>query len=191
MIGIVIGGVNVFGGGLGLYAAGGVKTGGVGVSGDTSCTDHLIAWRVRKNLGLDHLGIVGGVSGDRDAPRQYRLRHRGQSLWRHGRERERLGPSDLRRQFQRHFDRFRQSASGRSELIFISPPPGNERLRSVPAAFRVIRVAAFYRSFGAHLDRRGALSDSAPLARRPIGSLPREDPDMRSARAPSPRIAGH
>jgi hypothetical protein len=38
--------------------------GAVGVSGDTSCADHMIAWRVRKNLGLDHMAGVGGVSGD-------------------------------------------------------------------------------------------------------------------------------
>jgi hypothetical protein len=64
MVGNKIGGVNVFGGGLALYATGGVIIGGVGVSGDTSCADHMIAWRVRNNLGLDHLGTVGGVSGD-------------------------------------------------------------------------------------------------------------------------------
>ncbi|MBY6242709.1 heme-binding protein [Methylosinus sp. Sm6] len=68
MIGLVIGGVNVFGGGLALYGTGGVKEGAVGVSGDTSCADHLIAWRVRKNLGLDHLGAIGGVSGDARRP---------------------------------------------------------------------------------------------------------------------------
>ena len=64
MVGNKIGGVNVFGGGLALYATGGVIVGGMGVSGDTSCADHMIAWRVRNNLGLDHLGSVGGVSGD-------------------------------------------------------------------------------------------------------------------------------
>jgi uncharacterized protein GlcG (DUF336 family) len=64
MVGDKIGGVNVFGGGLGLYAAGKKLIGGVGVSGDTSCADHFVAWRVRKNLGLDHLSGVGGVSGD-------------------------------------------------------------------------------------------------------------------------------
>ncbi len=63
-----IGGVNVFGGGLGLYAPGKKIVGGVGVSGDTSCADHNIAWRVRNNLGLDHLGGVGGVSGDPARP---------------------------------------------------------------------------------------------------------------------------
>lgn len=64
MIGQVIGGINVFGGGLGLYGDGGTKTGGVGVSGDTSCTDHLVAWRLRRYLNLDHmLGVIGGVTG--------------------------------------------------------------------------------------------------------------------------------
>ncbi len=64
MVGNKIGGVNVFGGGLGLYASGKVIVGAVGVSGDTSCADHNIAWRVRNILGLDHLAGVGGVSGD-------------------------------------------------------------------------------------------------------------------------------
>ena len=62
MVGGVIGGVNVFGGGLALYAAGKVLVGAVGVSGDTSCADHMIAWRVRNNLGLDHLAGVGGMN---------------------------------------------------------------------------------------------------------------------------------
>jgi uncharacterized protein GlcG (DUF336 family) len=63
-----IGGINVFGGGLALYAGGKRLVGGVGVSGDTSCADHNIAWRVRANLGLDHLMGVGGVSGDNARP---------------------------------------------------------------------------------------------------------------------------
>ena len=63
-----IGGVNVFGGGLALYGPGKKIVGGVGVSGDTSCADHNIAWRVRNNLGLDHLSGVGGVSGDPTRP---------------------------------------------------------------------------------------------------------------------------
>ena len=45
-----------------------VKVGAVGVSGDTSCTDHLIAWHPRNNTGLDHLGAVAGVSGDAMRP---------------------------------------------------------------------------------------------------------------------------
>jgi uncharacterized protein GlcG (DUF336 family) len=63
-----VGGVNVFGGGLGLYASGGRLVGGVGVSGDTSCADHNIAWRVRQALNLDFLAGVGGVSGDATRP---------------------------------------------------------------------------------------------------------------------------
>ncbi len=69
-----IGGVNVFGGGLGLYAKGHQLVGGVGLSGDTSCADHNISWRVRNLLGLDHLAAssslpaVGGVSGDPARP---------------------------------------------------------------------------------------------------------------------------
>jgi len=68
MVGGKIGGVNVFGGGLGLYAAGGKLVGAVGLSGDTSCADHMMAWLVRKNLNLDHLANVGGISGDNQRP---------------------------------------------------------------------------------------------------------------------------
>ena len=68
MVGGKIGGVNVFGGGLALYATGGTLVGAVGLSGDTSCADHFIAWRVRDGLGLDHLAGVGGVSGDASRP---------------------------------------------------------------------------------------------------------------------------
>jgi uncharacterized protein GlcG (DUF336 family) len=65
MVGQKIGGVNVFGGGLALYATTAeTLVGAVGVSGDTSCADHNIAWRVRNNLGLDHLANTSGVSGD-------------------------------------------------------------------------------------------------------------------------------
>ena len=68
MVGFKIGGVNVFGGGLALYAPGRIIVGGVGVSGDPSCSDHDIAWRVRHALGLDYLSGVGGVSGDPARP---------------------------------------------------------------------------------------------------------------------------
>lgn len=68
MVGARIGGVNVFGGGLGLYAPGKILVGGVGVSGDTSCADHHIAWRVRRYLDMDHLAGVAGVSGDAQRP---------------------------------------------------------------------------------------------------------------------------
>lgn len=53
MIGKRIGGVNVFGGGLALYDATGELIGAVGVSGDASCADHNIAWKVRDILALD------------------------------------------------------------------------------------------------------------------------------------------
>jgi Haem-degrading len=72
LVGQRVGGVNVFGGGLVLLRTGGIKVGGVGVSGDTSCTDHMVAWRVRHSLNLDHFGPtgapVGGVSGDNTHP---------------------------------------------------------------------------------------------------------------------------
>ncbi len=68
MVGNKIGGVNVFGGGLALYAAGAKVVGGLGVSGDTSCADHRIAWRLRHNLNLDQLSGVSGVSGDNTRP---------------------------------------------------------------------------------------------------------------------------
>jgi uncharacterized protein GlcG (DUF336 family) len=45
MNGLKVGGVNVFGGGLAIYNAGGDVIGAIGVSGDTSCADHNIAWR--------------------------------------------------------------------------------------------------------------------------------------------------
>jgi uncharacterized protein GlcG (DUF336 family) len=65
MVGSKIGGVNVFGGGLALYKGPSnhrVLVGAVGVSGDTSCADHNIAWRTRKNLSLD---FVPGVLAQR------------------------------------------------------------------------------------------------------------------------------
>jgi uncharacterized protein GlcG (DUF336 family) len=66
MVGGRIGGVNVFGGGLALYNAQGQLIGGLGVSGDSSCADHNIAWRTRHNLKLDY--VPAGVSGDAARP---------------------------------------------------------------------------------------------------------------------------
>src|SRR3982750_4924836 len=60
MVGGRIGGVNVFGGGLALYNPAGKIVGAVGVSGDSSCADHNIAWRTRHALKLDK--VPGGVS---------------------------------------------------------------------------------------------------------------------------------
>jgi uncharacterized protein GlcG (DUF336 family) len=66
MIGGRIGGVNVFGGGLALYNSNGKIVGGLGVSGDSSCADHNIAWRTRHNLNLDF--VPGGVGPDASRP---------------------------------------------------------------------------------------------------------------------------
>ena len=68
LVGRKVGGVNVFGGGLALFDTDRRIVGGLGVSGDTSCADHNIAWRTRNNLGLDRLMGVGGVSGDSTRP---------------------------------------------------------------------------------------------------------------------------
>ena len=65
MVGGKIGGVNVFGGGLGLYNADdGYLLGGVGVSGDTSCRDHIVAWKVRDALALDNVPAGVSPTGD-------------------------------------------------------------------------------------------------------------------------------
>jgi uncharacterized protein GlcG (DUF336 family) len=62
MVGQKIGGINVFGGGLALYNSHHQIVGAVGVSGDTSCADHNIAYRTRRNLNLDF--VPAGVSSD-------------------------------------------------------------------------------------------------------------------------------
>ena len=54
MVGKPIGGLVVFGGGLALYDATGIL-GGLGISGDSSCADHNVAWRVRAAFGLDRV----------------------------------------------------------------------------------------------------------------------------------------
>ena len=66
MVGGRIGGINIFGGGLALYKQASNLIGGLGVSGDSSCADHNIAWRVRNILQLDYL--PAGVSGDASRP---------------------------------------------------------------------------------------------------------------------------
>ena len=90
MVGGRIGGVNVFGGGLALYNASGRLVGGIGVSGDSSCADHNIAWRTRNTLNLDH--VPAGVSPDAHPQGQHRLRHHAAGRPDAGRERQRLGP---------------------------------------------------------------------------------------------------
>jgi len=70
MVGKRIGGINVFGGGLPLYNARKELVGAIGVSGDTSCADHNIAWRTRRRLGLDW--VPAGVSANGDDNVNYR-----------------------------------------------------------------------------------------------------------------------
>jgi uncharacterized protein GlcG (DUF336 family) len=64
MVGKKIGGVNVFGGGLALYDKDGRILGAIGLSGDSSCADHNIAWKIRHKLCLDY--VPGGVSPNKD-----------------------------------------------------------------------------------------------------------------------------
>ena len=72
LVGKKIGGVNVFGGGLALYNIGGTLLGAVGVSGDSSCADHNIAWRTRHGLILDFVPSdpvdAKNISGDATRP---------------------------------------------------------------------------------------------------------------------------
>jgi uncharacterized protein GlcG (DUF336 family) len=60
MVGKPIGGIIVFAGGLALYDSHGKIVGGLGVSGDTSCADHVVAWKLRHALNLD--GVPAGVA---------------------------------------------------------------------------------------------------------------------------------
>jgi uncharacterized protein GlcG (DUF336 family) len=62
-IGFVPGGVITFGGGVALYQSGQI-IGGLGVSGDTSCADHAISYRMRHDAGLDGIPPNGvGLNG--------------------------------------------------------------------------------------------------------------------------------
>lgn len=64
MVGKPIGGVIVFGGGLALYNPQGKIVGALGVSGDTACADHVIAWKTRRALKFDAVpvGVAPGPS---------------------------------------------------------------------------------------------------------------------------------
>jgi uncharacterized protein GlcG (DUF336 family) len=60
----IAGGMIFFGGGLPIYNAAGKIIGGLGISGDTSCTDHEIAKRVRAAANLNPPGgaLVDDIS---------------------------------------------------------------------------------------------------------------------------------
>ena len=64
MLGKTHGGLIQFGGGLGLYDGTGKLVGGLGVSGSSSCEDHVIAWKVRHVAGYDY--VPAGPSKDGD-----------------------------------------------------------------------------------------------------------------------------
>jgi uncharacterized protein GlcG (DUF336 family) len=95
MLGGRIGGVNVFGGGVPLYNSDRVLIGGLGVSGDTSCADHNVAYRTRNLLQLDW--VPAGVSGNatrRDTIVYDIAPPARPDAWR---EPKRLGPPDVLR----------------------------------------------------------------------------------------------
>jgi uncharacterized protein GlcG (DUF336 family) len=81
LVGKRAGGINVFGGGLTLYHDGAHKMGAIGVSGDTSCTDHVVAWKVRKALGFGN--VPGGVASNTDAMIQDITNNASASGWGH------------------------------------------------------------------------------------------------------------
>ena len=61
-----------------LYSAGGSLVGAVGISGDTPCADHIVAWKVRDALQLDY--IPAGVSSSADDNIIFDLQPEGRSL---------------------------------------------------------------------------------------------------------------
>jgi hypothetical protein len=51
-----------------MYDKTGTLVGAIGVSGDTSCTDHVIAWKVRHALNFDNVpaGVAAGAPKETD-----------------------------------------------------------------------------------------------------------------------------
>ncbi len=72
------GGWSRSGGGLSLYNANGSILGAIGISGDTPCSDHIVAWKVRDALQLDF--IPAGVSASADDNIIFDLQPDGGSL---------------------------------------------------------------------------------------------------------------
>ena len=56
--------MNVFGGGVAMYNDSMELLGALGVSGDSSCADHNIAWRTRDILDLDTVPAGVSTTGD-------------------------------------------------------------------------------------------------------------------------------
>jgi uncharacterized protein GlcG (DUF336 family) len=77
LIGKVVGGVIAFGGGLALYDQNKHIVGGLGASGNTSCADHNIAWRMRQALKLDN--VPNGPSPDHNDEIVYDIGQDGKS----------------------------------------------------------------------------------------------------------------
>ena len=78
MVGRRPNGMTRSGGGLPLYNADGSILGALGVGGDTPCTDHIIAWKLRDALALDY--IPAGVSASADDNIIFDLQADGRSL---------------------------------------------------------------------------------------------------------------
>ncbi|MEQ1488515.1 MAG: heme-binding protein [Methylotenera sp.] len=88
MVGLRIGGVNVFGGGLALYNSAKQAVGAIGVSGDSSCADHNIAWNLRAALALAAPTLVsnlvpGGVSPGPTAAGSDNIQYGAVGGWNH------------------------------------------------------------------------------------------------------------
>lgn len=62
-VGFNPGGVITFGGGVALYNQSNQVIGGLGVSGDTACADHAIAYTMRILLKLNHIPSGVGLNG--------------------------------------------------------------------------------------------------------------------------------
>jgi uncharacterized protein GlcG (DUF336 family) len=73
IVGKPVGGIIVFGGSLALYSGKGQILGGLGVSGDTSCADHVVAWKVRHALGLN--AVPMGASPDHNDNMIFDIQH--------------------------------------------------------------------------------------------------------------------
>ena len=78
LVGETPGGWSRSGGGVALYNASGSLVGGIGISGDTPCADHIVAWKVRDVLQLDF--IPAGVSSSADDNIIFDLQANGSSL---------------------------------------------------------------------------------------------------------------